>query len=52
MTRKPVKIQKTREEEFRYTSARQPALVRIAQGCDKEGKLTFRDISMILDNGA
>src|SRR5512139_940004 len=52
VTRKPVKIQKTREEEFRFTSTRQPAIVRIAQGCDKEGKLTFRDISMILDNGA
>lgn len=52
VTRKPVKIQKTREEEFRYTSTRQPAIVRIAQGCDKDGRLTFRDISMILDNGA
>ncbi|MGD2124756.1 MAG: xanthine dehydrogenase family protein molybdopterin-binding subunit [Desulfobacteraceae bacterium] len=52
LTRKPVKIMKTREEEFRYTSTRQPAVVNIAQGCDKEGKLTFRDISMIMDNGA
>ena len=52
VTRKPVKIVKTREEEFRYTSTRQPAVMKIAQGCDKEGKLTFRDISMILDNGA
>jgi CO/xanthine dehydrogenase Mo-binding subunit len=52
VTRKPVKIIKTREEEFRYTSTRQPAVMKIAQGCDKEGKLTFRDVSMILDNGA
>ena len=52
VTRKPVKIQKTREEEFRYTSTRQPAIVRIAQGCDEKGRLTFRDMSMILDNGA
>ncbi|MDD5206525.1 MAG: xanthine dehydrogenase family protein molybdopterin-binding subunit [Desulfobacterales bacterium] len=52
VTRKPVKIQRTREEEFRYTSTRQPAIIRIAQGCDGNGKLTFRDISMILDNGA
>lgn len=52
VTRKPVNIVKTREEEFRYTSTRQPAVMKIAQGCDKEGKLTFRDISMILDNGA
>jgi CO/xanthine dehydrogenase Mo-binding subunit len=52
VTRKPVRIIKTREEEFRYTSTRQPAIMKIAQGCDKEGKLTFRDVSMILDNGA
>lgn len=52
VTRRPVKIQKTREEEFRFTSTRQPALINIAQGCDKGGRLTFRDISMILDNGA
>jgi CO/xanthine dehydrogenase Mo-binding subunit len=52
VTRKPVRIIKTREEEFRYTSTRQPAVMKIVQGCDTEGKLTFRDISMILDNGA
>jgi xanthine dehydrogenase molybdenum-binding subunit len=51
-TRKPVKIVLNREEEFRYTSTRQPAVVNIAQGCDKNGHLTFREISMILDNGA
>jgi xanthine dehydrogenase molybdenum-binding subunit len=51
-TRKPVKIVWNREEEFRYTSTRQPAIIDIAQGCDKDGKLTFRDVSMILDNGA
>jgi CO/xanthine dehydrogenase Mo-binding subunit len=51
-TRKPIKILWSREEEFRYTSTRQPAIVDISQGCDKDGKLTFRDVSMILDNGA
>ncbi|MBW2122268.1 MAG: xanthine dehydrogenase family protein molybdopterin-binding subunit, partial [Deltaproteobacteria bacterium] len=51
-TRKPVKIVHTREEEFRYTSTRQPVIADIAQGCDKKGRLTFRDVSMILDNGA
>ncbi|MBW1779073.1 MAG: xanthine dehydrogenase family protein, partial [Deltaproteobacteria bacterium] len=51
-TRKPVKIVFDRQEEFIATSTRQPTLTRIAQGCDKEGKLLFRDISMILDNGA
>lgn len=50
--RKPVKIQFTREEEFLATSPRQPAIINIAQGCTRDGRLTFRDVSMILDNGA
>ncbi len=51
-THKPVKIIFGREEEFFATSPRQPAIIDIAQGCTKDGKLTFRDIRMILDNGA
>jgi len=51
-TRKPVKIIFSREEEFFATSPRQPAIIDIAQGCTKDGTLTFRDIRMTLDNGA
>jgi xanthine dehydrogenase molybdenum-binding subunit len=51
-TRKPVKIVFDREEEFIATSTRQPALIDISQGCDREGRLVFRDVAMILDNGA
>ncbi len=51
-TRRPVKIVFDREEEFVATSPRQPTRIRIRQGCDREGRLTFRDISMVLDNGA
>lgn len=51
-TRKPVRIVFDREEEFIATSTRQPAIMDIAQGCDENGRLLFRDISMILDNGA
>ncbi len=51
-TRKPVKIIFTREEEFFATSPRQPAIIDIAQGCKKDGTLTFRDVRMVLDNGA
>lgn len=51
-TKKPVKIIFTREEEFFATSPRQCAIIDIAQGCTKDGTLTFRDIRMILDNGA
>jgi xanthine dehydrogenase molybdenum-binding subunit len=51
-TRLPVKIVFDRKEEFFATSARQPAIIDITQGCDGDGRLTFRDITMILDNGA
>jgi len=50
--RKPVKIQFDRREEFIATSTRQPAIIQIAQGCDRDYRLLFRDISMVLDNGA
>lgn len=49
--RKPVKIMFDRVEEFKATSTRQPTVIYIKQGCDKDGKLTFRDMRMVLDNG-
>jgi xanthine dehydrogenase molybdenum-binding subunit len=51
-TGKPVKILFDRQEEFIATSTRQPMKIRVRQGCTKEGKLTFRDMSLLLDNGA
>jgi xanthine dehydrogenase molybdenum-binding subunit len=51
-THKPVKIVFSREEEFFATSPRQCTLTKISQGCDREGHLTFREMDMILDNGA
>ena len=51
-TRRPVKIEFDRTEEFIATSTRQPTITYISQGCDQNGKLLFRDISMVLDNGA
>jgi CO/xanthine dehydrogenase Mo-binding subunit len=51
-TGRPVKIVLTREEEFTALSPRQPTKTHIVQGCDREGKLTFRDVRMVLDNGA
>ena len=50
--RRPVKIVFDREEEFVATSTRQPAIIDIAMGCDRDGKLLYRDMSMVLDNGA
>lgn len=51
-TRRPVKIVFDRTEEFIATSTRQPTITAISQGCDRNGKLLFRDVKMILDNGA
>jgi len=51
-TRRPVKIEFDRTEEFIATSTRQPTIIDISQGCDADGKLLYRDIFMILDNGA
>ena len=51
-TKKPVKILFTREEEFKALPPRQPAVFEIEQGCDQEGRLTFRHAEAVLDNGA
>ena len=51
-TRRPVKIQFTREEEFKALPPRQPTRFFIEQGCDRDGRLTFRKAEAILDNGA
>ncbi len=51
-TGRPVKIVYDRGEEFAYLSPRQSARVHIAAGCDGDGRLTFRDIRVLQDNGA
>lgn len=51
-TGRPVRIVFDRQEEFTATSPRQPMKIRVRQGCTKEGRLTFRDMSLLLDNGA
>jgi CO/xanthine dehydrogenase Mo-binding subunit len=48
----PVKIVYTREEEFACLSPRQGAQTRIVQGCDADGRLTFRQAQVLQDNGA
>ncbi len=52
MTGKPVKILFSREEEFVGMVPRQPTVIEITQGCDENGKLTFREATALLDNGA
>ena len=51
-TGKPVKVLYTRDQEFAYLSPRQSSTVRMAQGCDSEGRLTFRHVHVVQDNGA
>jgi CO/xanthine dehydrogenase Mo-binding subunit len=48
----PVKIVYSRREEFANLSPRQSSRIRVAQGCDPNGKLTFRKIDVLQDNGA
>jgi CO/xanthine dehydrogenase Mo-binding subunit len=49
---RPVRIVFSREEEFIASPTRQPARVRLRAGCDAQGRLTFRDADVLLDNGA
>ncbi|MBI5501485.1 MAG: xanthine dehydrogenase family protein molybdopterin-binding subunit [Deltaproteobacteria bacterium] len=49
---RPVRILYTREEEFVCAPTRQPMIIRMATGCDREGRLTGRVCEAILDNGA
>ncbi len=51
-TGRPVKILYTRDEEFAYLSPRQSSETKIIQGCDARGKLTFRHVEVLQDNGA
>jgi len=51
-TGQPVKIVYSRDEEFAFLSPRQSAQIRMTQGCDQEGKLTFREVGVLQDNGA
>ena len=51
-TGRPVKIVYDREEEFAYLSPRQSSRTHIVQGCDDGGRLTFRLVEVLLDNGA
>ena len=48
----PVKILYTRDEEFAYLSPRQSSQTKIIQGCDEKGRLTFRHVEVLQDNGA
>ena len=49
---RPVQILFSREEEFIASPTRQPMVIDLTTGADKEGKFTFREVKIIKDNGA
>ncbi len=51
-TGRPIKIVYDRREEFANLSPRQSSQTQIVQGCDQNGKLTFREVHVLQDNGA
>lgn len=51
-TGKPVQIIYSRQEEFIASPTRQPMIIDIECGADKDGNFTYRDIKIIKDNGA
>ncbi|SPD75399.1 putative 4-hydroxybenzoyl-CoA reductase, alpha subunit [uncultured Desulfobacterium sp.] len=52
ITRKPVKITYTREEEFIATSRRHPMIIELKTGVTKDGSLTAIQCHIIADGGA
>jgi putative selenate reductase molybdopterin-binding subunit len=52
LTRRPVKLQLTREEEFMCTRARHPQHIRLKSGVKKDGSLTALDLNILMNAGA
>ncbi len=51
-TGRPVKLVYTREEEFVASPTRQPVRLTLRSGCTRDGRLAFRAVRTIHDNGA
>lgn len=49
---KPVQLLYSREEEFIASPTRQPMVIDLTTGTDENGKFTFREVEIIMDNGA
>jgi CO/xanthine dehydrogenase Mo-binding subunit len=49
---RPVRITYTREEEFACSPTRQPTVIKMSTGCNREGLLTARKCEATLDAGA
>jgi xanthine dehydrogenase molybdenum-binding subunit len=48
----PVRLSFSRQEEFLAAPVRQPAEVHLRAGADQHGRLTFREVTALLDIGA
>ncbi|HEY4798812.1 MAG TPA: xanthine dehydrogenase family protein molybdopterin-binding subunit, partial [Bacteroidia bacterium] len=51
-TGRPVQILFDRKEEFLASPTRQNMVIDLSCGADKNGKFTFRDVTIVKDNGA
>lgn len=51
-TGRPVQIVYDREEEFLASPTRQPMVTDLTSGADGNGKFTFREVKITMDNGA
>jgi len=49
---RPVQIVFSRQEEFIASPTRQPMVMDVTTGADKDGRFTFREVKIIKDNGA
>ena len=51
-TGKPVQLLYSREEEFIASPTRQPMIIDLTTGANENGKFTFREVKITMDNGA
>ena len=51
-TGRPVRLVYSREEEFLASPTRQPVRLTLRSGCTRDGRLTFRQVHTLHDNGA
>ncbi|NQU05536.1 MAG: xanthine dehydrogenase family protein molybdopterin-binding subunit [Calditrichaeota bacterium] len=51
-TGRPVQITFDREEEFIASPTRQKMVIELTSGADSDGKFTFREARIVMDNGA
>lgn len=49
---KPVQLLYSRTEEFLASPTRQPMIIELTSGADENGKFTFREVKITMDNGA